>query len=88
MGRWPSRIPATIRVDQSTEFVSRDLDLWAHQRRVTLDFSRRGKLTRQCLGQRRDEELVLLADGRMQRPPTQGFGNQIPLSMEFEGKQN
>src|SRR5947208_5514215 len=24
--------PATIRVDQGTEFVSRDLDLWAYQR--------------------------------------------------------
>ncbi len=31
--------PATIRVDQGTEFVSRDLDLWAYQRGVTLDFS-------------------------------------------------
>jgi transposase InsO family protein len=32
--------PATIRVDQGTEFVSRDLDLWAYHRGVTLDFSR------------------------------------------------
>ena len=32
--------PAAIRVDQGTEFVSRDLDLWAYQRGVTLDFSR------------------------------------------------
>ena len=30
--------PAIIRVDQGTEFVSRDLDLWAYQRGVTLDF--------------------------------------------------
>jgi putative transposase len=37
--------PATIRVDQSTEFVSRDLDLWAYQRGVTMDFSRPGKPT-------------------------------------------
>jgi putative transposase len=36
---------ATIRVDQGTEFVSRDLDLWAYQRGVTLDFSRPGKPT-------------------------------------------
>jgi putative transposase len=35
--------PATIGVDQGTEFVSRDLDLWAYQRGVTLDFSRPGK---------------------------------------------
>lgn len=37
--------PASIRVDQGTEFVSRDLDLWAYQRGVTLDFSRPGKPT-------------------------------------------
>jgi putative transposase len=37
--------PATIRVDQGTEFVSRDLDLWAYQRGVTLDFSRPRKPT-------------------------------------------
>ena len=38
-------LPATIRVDQGTEFVSRDLDLWAYQRGATLDFSRPGKPT-------------------------------------------
>jgi putative transposase len=38
-------LPATIRVDQGAEFVSRDLDLWAYQRGVTLDFSRPGKPT-------------------------------------------
>ena len=32
-----------IRVDQGSEFVSRDLDLWAYQNNVTLDFSRPGK---------------------------------------------
>jgi putative transposase len=37
--------PATIRVDQGTEFVSRDLDLWAYHRGVVLDFSRPGKPT-------------------------------------------
>jgi putative transposase len=37
--------PATIRVDQGSEFVSRELDLWAYQRGVTLDFSRPGKPT-------------------------------------------
>ena len=35
--------PTAIRVDQGSEFVSRDLDLWAYQR--TLDFSRPGKPT-------------------------------------------
>ena len=38
-------LPKAIRVDQGTEFVSRDLDLWAYQRGVTLDFSRPGKPT-------------------------------------------
>lgn len=37
--------PKTIRVDQGTEFVARDMDLWAYQRGITLDFSRPGKLT-------------------------------------------
>lgn len=37
--------PKTIRVDQGTEFVSRDLDLWAYANGVSLDFSRRGKPT-------------------------------------------
>jgi putative transposase len=30
-------LPKAIRVDQGTEFASRDLDLWAYQRGVTLD---------------------------------------------------
>jgi putative transposase len=37
--------PKTIRVDQGSEFVSRDLDLWAYAHDVTLDFSRPGKPT-------------------------------------------
>jgi len=37
--------PRTIRVDQGTEFVSRDLDLWAYANGVELDFSRPGKPT-------------------------------------------
>ncbi|NVN13248.1 IS3 family transposase, partial [Nguyenibacter vanlangensis] len=37
--------PKSIRVDQGTEFVSRDLDLWAYQKGVVLDFSRPGKPT-------------------------------------------
>jgi putative transposase len=35
----------TIRVDQGSEFISRDLDLWAYQRGVELDLSRPGKPT-------------------------------------------
>ena len=38
--------PSTIRVDQGSEFVSRDLDLWAYANGVTLDFSRLGKTHR------------------------------------------
>lgn len=34
--------PGAIRVDQGSEFVSRDLDLWAYSQGVTLDFSRPG----------------------------------------------
>ena len=37
--------PRTIRVDQGSEFVSRDLDIWAYQKNVVLDFSRPGKPT-------------------------------------------
>ena len=37
--------PKAIRVDLGSEFISRDLDLWAYQRGVTLDFSRPGKPT-------------------------------------------
>ena len=37
--------PKTIRVDQGSEFVSRDLDLWAYVKGITLDFSRPGKPT-------------------------------------------
>jgi putative transposase len=35
--------PKTIRVDQGSEFISRDLDRWAYANGVTLDFSRPGK---------------------------------------------
>ena len=37
--------PKTIRVDQGSEFISRDLDLWAYRNGVVLDFSRPGKPT-------------------------------------------
>ncbi len=37
--------PRTIRVDNGSEFISRDLDLWACANDVTLDFSRPGKPT-------------------------------------------
>lgn len=37
--------PQTIRVDNGSEFVSRDMNLGAYTRGVTLDFSRPGKPT-------------------------------------------
>lgn len=40
-----SGYPKTIRVDNGSEFISRDLDLWAYANNVTLDFSRPGKPT-------------------------------------------
>lgn len=43
--------PKTIRVDQGSEFVSRDLDLWAYAHGVTLDFSRPGKPTDNAFGE-------------------------------------
>lgn len=43
--------PKTIRVDQGSEFVSRDLDLWAYSHGVTLDFSRLGKPTDTAFGE-------------------------------------
>lgn len=37
--------PKTIRVDNGSEFISRDMDLWTYQHNITLDFSRPGKPT-------------------------------------------
>ena len=36
-------------MDHGTEFVSRDMDLWAYQKGVILDFSRPGKPTNNAL---------------------------------------
>lgn len=38
-------LPKTIRVDNGPEFISKDLDLWAWSKGVTLDFSRPGRPT-------------------------------------------
>lgn len=37
--------PTSIRADNGSEFISRELDLWAYMKGVTLDFSRPGKPT-------------------------------------------
>ena len=61
-------LPAAIRVDQGIEFVSPDLDLWAYQRGVTLDFSRPGKPTDnafiEAFNGRFRAEYLSLADAR------------------------
>ena len=63
--RGPSRPPnskfPTVpnRVDKGTEFVSRDLDLWAHQRNVSFDFLRPGKPT--------DNSLIESLNGNFRR---------------------
>ena len=36
-------LPHTIRVDQGSQFTSKELDLWAYANNVTLDFSRPGR---------------------------------------------
>ena len=46
---WKIGNPMTIRVDNGSEFISQDMDLWAYQRGVTLDFSRPGKPTDNAL---------------------------------------
>jgi transposase InsO family protein len=38
-------IPKQIQVDNGSEFVSKALDKWAYEKKVTLDFSRPGKPT-------------------------------------------
>ena len=38
-------VPKVIRVDQGSQFTSKELDLWAYTNGVTLDFSRPGKPT-------------------------------------------
>ena len=37
--------PERIRVDNGSQFTSKELDLWAYKNRVILDFSRPGKPT-------------------------------------------
>ncbi|RSV10480.1 transposase, partial [Sphingomonas sp. ABOLF] len=37
--------PKRVRLDNGPEFISKDLDLWAYQHDVVLDFSRPGKPT-------------------------------------------
>jgi putative transposase len=43
-------LPATIKVDNGSEFISKAMDKWAYERRIELDFSRPGKPTDKCQG--------------------------------------
>jgi putative transposase len=38
-------VPQRIQVDNGSEFISKALDKWAYDNKVTLDFSRPGKPT-------------------------------------------
>ena len=58
--------PASIRVDQGSEFVSRDLDLWAYMKGVVLDFSRPGTPT--------DNPVLSLSKGRSSKASTASSG--------------
>jgi putative transposase len=78
--------PKTIRVDQGSEFVSRDLDLWAYANGVTLDFPRPGKATDNAFieafnGRLRAECLntcwfLSLADAREKLEAWRGYYNE------------
>ena len=55
-------LPKHIRVDQGSAFISSDLDLWAYEQDVTLNFSRSGKSTKRAKVRHRSED-------RSERPP-------------------
>jgi hypothetical protein len=61
--------PKTIRVDNGSEFISRDMDLWAYQRGVTLDFSRPGKPT--------DNAFIEAFNSKLDTRNNRGFGDVI-----------
>ncbi len=89
--------PKTIRVDQGSEFISRDLDLWAYANDVILDFSRPGKPTDNAFnGKLRTECLnahwfLTLDDARSKMEewrkdynnvrPHSDIGNKPPISL-------
>ena len=68
--------PETIRVDQGSEFISRDLDLWAYQNDVILDFSRPGKPT--------DNAFIEAFNGRLRAECLNTHWFLIPAVIEFD----
>ncbi len=84
------------RVDQGSEFVSRDMDLWAYQRGVTLDFSRPGKPTDNAYIEAFNEHWFLtLADAAEkleawrryynEERPHGAVGNKVPIALTKSG---
>jgi putative transposase len=58
-------LPTTIRVDQGSQFTSKELDLWAYANGVTLDSQSPRKADRQCLC----GKLQRYGSARVSRPP-------------------
>ena len=63
-------LPKAIRVDQGTEFVSCELDLWAYTRGVTVDFSRPGKPT--------DNAFIESFNGKLRAECLRPYGASAP----------
>ena len=64
-------LPATIKVDNGSEFISKVMDKWAYEHGVELDFSRPGKTH----GQRQGRKLQwALTAGRPERALVLGAG--------------
>jgi putative transposase len=78
-------LPHTIRVDQGCQFTSKELDLWAYTRGITLDFSRPGKPTdlddaaRKVEGWRREYNEVR---------PHSAIGDRPPMSLIQKPRQS
>jgi putative transposase len=73
--------PKTIRVDQGSEFASRDLDLWAYVKGVTLDFSRPGKPTDNAFIEASHEKLEGWRSYYNEDRPQGAIGNKPPASL-------
>jgi len=69
--------PKTIRVDQGSEFISRDMDLWAYRYGVTLDFSRPGKSTDNAFAEAFNVCLRAEVPERPLVPPPCGCGAKV-----------
>jgi len=75
--------PKTIRVDLGSEFVSRDLDLWANAKGVALDFPRSQCPTAVCLQNRETLEARPIHHNEVR--PHGAIGNKPPISLQKSG---